>query len=164
MADISVPLGLEMPVGGELHSRAMLNRNSQRVNDAITLIDYTSCAYKDTNWDGTICKFTRVRVGSVGIVIADIVFSLKAVALPVNTAAPIELAGFIPAGFNGVPGASLPMETTTTANSGQGTPVNVGLRFSDKTFLVRSAGAAFTTVAGSTITWHCAYRWDGSLT
>ncbi len=125
-------------------------------------IDYASSTYNDGTWNMTVCKFTRLRVGLFGIVVVDCVISLPAATLPANTATPTSLAGVVPAGYRLVTGASLPMETSTTANSGVGQGVHVGFK-SDGSFLIRSAGAGFTLTAGSTMTWHTAWRWDGVL-
>jgi hypothetical protein len=126
------------------------------------VIDYASSTYNDGTWNLTVTKFTRLRVGTFGIVVVDCVISLPGVSIPANTATPTTLAGVVPAGYRLVTGASLPLETSTTANSGVGQGVHVGFK-ADGSFLIRSAGSSFTLTAGSTMTWHTAWRWDGVL-
>lgn len=162
MADILAPLGLELPVGGELHSRAMHLRNLTRLNNAALLIDQTNSTYNLAGWDLTNCKFTRLRVGLIGIVVVELVVTLATPVFPANTAAPTSMAGAVPVGYAPVAGPSLPLQSINTANNGTGSALQAGWK-SDRSFNIRSAGAGFTGVAGSTIYWSTAYRWDGNL-
>lgn len=45
MADILSPTGIEKPLGAELHSRAMVNRNYDRINAGIGAVNYRESNY-----------------------------------------------------------------------------------------------------------------------
>jgi hypothetical protein len=162
VVNILSPSGLEDPIGGEAHSRAMLSRNWGRLNDAMMQVDYGTSSISNGTWDFTACRFTRVRTGTRGIIVVELYLTLTAVVVPSNTSALLSVAGVIPVGYRPLGATSIPVLSALTSNAGVGQQVGVALK-SDGSFGIRSQGAGFTATAGSQIYSQHVYRWDGVL-
>lgn len=163
MSTVTPLLNLVKPINVEQFSLALYNSNLDIIDSKSVIIESANSSYNAAGWDLTNCRFTRMRVGLVGIIIAELVVTLNTPVFPANTAAPTTMANAVPVGYAPIAGPSLPLQSINTANNGTGSALQAGWK-SDKSFNIRSAGAGFTGVAGSTIYWSTAYKWDGSLT
>lgn len=81
MPDITVPFGFELPKESELFSTGLVRRNFQLTNDELKKLtdltknlDYAvaSSTSKNASYDGTESTFYRIKLGTTGLIIADI--------------------------------------------------------------------------------------------
>lgn len=162
MVNILSPSGLEDPIGGEAHSRAMLSRNWVRINDQLPRIDKTNSTLDNANFNMTTSTFSRVRTGTTGFVIARIrCVSDVAVALPINTAAGSNAGVVVPAGY--MPKDSIDMSPAIQSGVSRGDEVQVSLNTLGQLLLRSNTGSALTTTIGAAICWNVTYEWDGVL-
>lgn len=167
MVSILSPSGLEDPAGGENHSRAMLSRNWGRINSGLGLISTVNGSYNLNGLNGTTSKFTRIRFGAnAGIVVAEFGLDIdtSTIVIAASTALATSLPGFIPAGYRPmtVP-HSIPLcGVSPVTNAGSGVSLQWGFNVSGD-FLLRSTGAAYTTVTGTELNAYAVYLWDGNV-
>lgn len=162
MSTVTPKLGLVKPAGLEQFSRATYNNNLDIIDAAAMQVDYGSSSVSNGTWDFTACRFTRVRTGTRGIVVVELILTLTAVVVPSNTAAVLSVASVIPAGYMPLSATSIPVLSALTSNAGVGQSVGITLK-SDGSFGIRSQAAGFTATAGSQIYSQHLYRWDGVL-
>jgi hypothetical protein len=165
MVNILSPSGLEDPTGGESHSRAMLSRNWGRINTGLGIVSTVNGAYNLNGINGTSSKFTRIRFGSVGIIVAEFALDIDttSISIAASTAGPTSLPSFIPVGYRpkSVP-HSIPLYgISPVTNAGSGVSLQWGYNASGDV-LLRSTGAAYTTVSGTDMNFAAVYEWDGT--
>ena len=163
MSTVTPVLNLVKPTTLEQYSLSVMNNNMDLIDAAAMRVDEANSTISGSQWSFLGCRFTRVRTGLKGIVIAEMVVTfIAALAIPSNTAATSNVANVIPAGYRPQGKTSIPVESALTSNAGVGQHVGIALE-SDGNFGIRSAGAAFTSTTNSQFYFSTAYRWDGVL-
>lgn len=162
MVNILSPSGLEDPIGGEAHSRAMLSRNWVRINDQLPQIDTVASTIDVTNFNFTSSVFTRIRVGVKGIVVAAIRAVVDtADALPLNTAAGDSYSDVIPAGYR--PKVTQNYFQSIVTGAGRGDEVQTSVNPAGAWLIRGNTGSVYTTIVGSQVNSYIVYEWDGVL-
>jgi hypothetical protein len=153
---------LVKPTTLEQFALSTLNNNMDLIDAAAMKVDYAVGNVVDANWNFSASRWTRVRTGTRGIVVVETILTLAALAIPANTAAPLNVAGAIPSGYMPLGATSIPVVGALTSNAGVGQSIGIQYK-SDGSFGIRSQAAGFTATAGSNIYAQCVYRWDGVL-
>lgn len=173
MAGVTVPYGFELPLGIENVSVPLLNRNFQKMNDALKgklEIRQDSSSFDNNIWQLRNSRFTRISIGDVGIVIAKITIVIEQAQtlstpeyiyiLRDNRAEVLEHGRWaIPPGFGSKDG----MYVSPVVASGVGINHSMQMGVSGKDIGLRrdSAGTPTATVVGSSINLNISYQWDG---
>lgn len=168
MATPTTFFGLQKPAEGENYDVDLTNINYDAIDLGLVKINSVNSTYNVASISGTLSKFTRVRIGAtnVGFVIAEFNLdfdSVGGVTIAASTAAPTHLPALIPAGYR--PKAaphSIPLVgIAPVTNAGSGAQLMWGYDTSGDV-LLRSTGAAFTTVNGTDMQFNTVYEWGGN--
>jgi hypothetical protein len=166
MVNILSPSGLEDPIGGEAHSRAMLSRNWGRVNLGLGIVSTVNGTYNVNSINGTSSKFTRIRFGSVGIIVAEFGLDIdtNVISIAASTAAATVLPSFIPVGYRPktVPHSIPMMGVAPVTNAGSGAQLQWGFNTSGDLLLRNTSASTYTTVSGTDMNFFAVYEWDGT--
>jgi hypothetical protein len=168
MATPTTFFGLQKAAEGENYDLDHTNLNLDAIDLGLVKINSVNSTYNVNSIFGTASKFTRVRIGAtnVGFVIAEFNLDLNSVGgvvIAANTAAPTSLPNLIPAGYRpkDVP-HSIPLYgNAPVTNAGVGISLMWGYN-TDGDVLLRSTGAAYTTVNGSDMQFNTVYEWGGN--
>jgi hypothetical protein len=128
----------------------------QNIHDTFT-VDYQDGIASGT----TLSMYTRQRIGLEGTVTAHIVVALGSNTLPTNTSSNLLLvAGCVPPGFRAA--HTIGNSPAVISGMGRGDAVQFQI-LANGDLTLRSAGATFTTLSGSTLILDVTYRWNGVL-
>lgn len=165
MSGVTPNLNLSKPTTVQQFSLALINSNYDKIDAANVSITRQNSTHNDGDTDFTGSIFTRIRSGSVGIIVAQFRGVLKTgytFNCPSNTSA---LALFNVAI---IPTSMRPLNNSTQMNgggviSGSGRGDNLHCAISTNQLAVRSAGAAFSAVGDGAIAlqWAVVYAWNG---
>jgi len=165
MPNILSPSGLEDPVGGEAHSRAMLSRNNGRINLGLASMTTANSTYNINSISGVTSRFTRVRIGNTGFIIAEFGLDIdtSTITIAAASAAATVLPGLIPIGYRPLlVSHSIPMMgVAPVTNAGSIAHLQWGFRENGDLLLRHNANTAYTTVTGTEMNFFATYVWDG---
>lgn len=161
MSTVTPKLNLVKPTTLEQYALSVFNNNMDIIDAAAMQVDMVN-----STGNGSIdyrgCRFTRVRTGNVGIIVVEIIVTFGSTVIPSNTAATLDVAGAVPAGYMPVSHTSIPVQAALTSNAGVGQQIAFAIKNSGA-IGIRSQGAGFTTTSGSQTYAGYVYRWDGVI-
>jgi hypothetical protein len=156
--------GLIKAAQGELYDVDIVNNNLDAIDAGLVKLDSANSTYNINSISGVSSRFTRLRIGSTGIIVAEFGLDIDTAAITIaaSTAAATVLPGFIPAGYRPLSVAhSIPMMgVAPVTNAGSGAQLQWGFNVGGD-LLLRSTGAAYTTVVGTDMNFFAVYKWDG---
>jgi hypothetical protein len=165
MATPTTFFGLQKPADGENYDLDLINANSDAIDLGLVKVAIANSTYNLNGISGVTSKFTRLSIGNQGIIIAEFGLDLdtNTIVIAASTAAPTALPALIPVGFRPFSAPhSIPLYgTAPVTNAGSGASLQWGFNTSGDV-LLRSTGAAYTTVTGTDMNFACTYRWDGN--
>lgn len=158
---ITYPGGAQAPnVPVDLQATAQSVEAALNIKDgelAEIAVDYSDGLIAGT----TNSRYVRTRKGLKGSVTAHISVTMGSNSIPVNTTSNLLLvAGCVPSGFR--PAYTVGNAPAVISGAGRGDNVQCQI-VSGGDLTIRSAGAAFTSVSGSTLIFEVTYQWNGTL-
>ncbi len=162
MSTVTPNLGLVKPTTLEQYALSILNNNSDIIDASAVLIDTAASTANWTNFSFLGSVFTRVRIGTKGVVIAHVLALVDtAHALPINTAAGANYGAVIPAGYR--PKIRQSYFTSIQHDATHGDAVQTSLETNGDWVVRSNGGSALTVTFAATIHCYCVYEWDGAL-
>ena len=163
MSTVTPKLNLVKPTTLEQYALSVLNNNMDLLDAAAVQIDSVNSTANWTNFSFLSSRFTRVRIGTVGFVVAHIQALVDtAAAIPANTVTGDQYGNVVPAGYR-------PARTQGYTNFVQVGPTNnIGTNAQCAidtlgNWYVRANGTGYTTTFASIIHCYWTYEWDGNV-
>lgn len=162
MSTVTPRLGLVKPTSVEQYALSVFNNNMDIIDEAVVHVDSAFSTADWTNFSFLLSRFTRVRTGNTGIVVAHIQAKVDtADTVPFNTQTGDDYGNVAPVGYR--PERLQSYTTFVQSAAGRGDNVQCALATDGSWFIRSNTAGGFTTTVNAIV--HCfwTYEWDGNL-